>query len=128
MVHSKRILWLRVSFCEGEVQLVSRLIIIIKQQISSSLHALQKRFLNWIKPLMTSFLFSTLADLPRGRSALIAENALLRQQHIILRRQIKRPVYRRTDRFFLVILARLVRSWKQALFLVQPETDLALAP
>ena len=101
---------------------MSRLIITIKQKISSSLHALQKRFLNWIKPLTTSFLFSTLADLPRGRSELIAENALLRQQLIILRRQIKRPVYRKTDRFLQVILARLVRSWKQSLFLVQPET------
>ncbi len=102
--------------------MVSRLIITIKQRISSSLHALQKRFLGWIKPLTTSFLLSTLADLPRGRSALMAENALLRQQLIILRRQIKRPVYRKTDRFLLVVLARLVRSWKQALFLVQPET------
>jgi len=49
-------------------------------------------------------------------------NALLRHQLIILRRQVKHPVYLKTDRFLLVVLARMVRTWKQALFLVQPET------
>jgi len=68
-----------------------------------------------------------LVDLTRGKSELIAENALLRQQLIILRRQIKRPVYRKSDRLLLVLLARKVRTWKQALFLVQPEMDLARA-
>ena len=58
----------------------------------------------------------------RGKAELLAENALLRHQLIILRRQIKRPVYRKTDRLLLVLLARMVRTWKQALFLVQPET------
>jgi transposase InsO family protein len=41
---------------------------------------------------------------------------------IILRRQVKHPVCRKTDRFILVLLARVVRTWKQAIFLVQPET------
>ncbi len=53
---------------------------------------------------------------------MLAENALLRQQLIILRRQIKRPVYRKTDRALLVFLARMVRTWKQTLIIVQPET------
>ena len=67
-------------------------------------------------------MFSTLADMTRGKSELLAENALLRHQLIILRRQVKHPVYLKTDRFLLVVLARMVRTWKQALFLVQPET------
>ena len=67
-------------------------------------------------------MLGTLTDLTRGKTELIAENALLRHQLIILRRQMKRPVYRKTDRFLLVVLARMVRSWKEALFLVQPET------
>jgi putative transposase len=66
------------------------------------------------------------ADLTKSKSELLAENALLRQQLIILRRQVKRPVYRKTDRVLLVFLARMVRTWKQALFLVQPETLLRL--
>src|SRR5258708_11815974 len=52
----------------------------------------------------------------------MAENALLRQQLIMLKRQVKRPACTKTDRILLVLLARAVRTWKQALFLVQPET------
>src|SRR5215469_6758489 len=44
-----------------------------------------------------------------------------RQQVIILRRQMKRPACTRTDRMLLVLLASIVRTWKQALFIVQPE-------
>src|SRR5258708_35550869 len=36
--------------------------------------------------------------------------------------RVKRPVYRKTDRVLLVFLDRMVRTWKQALFIVQPET------
>jgi hypothetical protein len=75
----------------------------------------------------TSLLLGTLADLARSKSELVAENALLRQQLIIFRRQVKRPACTKTDRMLLVLLARAVRTWKQALFIVQPETDLALA-
>jgi hypothetical protein len=38
----------------------------------------------------------------------------LRQQLIILRRQVKRPAYTKTDRVLLVFLARVARTWKQA--------------
>jgi putative transposase len=81
-----------------------------------------------MKPPATSLALDALADLTRGKAELLAENALLRQQLIILRRQVKCPVYRKSDRFLLVLLARMVRFWKEALFLVQPETRLALAP
>jgi putative transposase len=64
----------------------------------------------------------TLADLGRSKSELVAENALLRQQLTILRRQVKRPACTKTDRVLLVLLARMVRTWKQTLFIVQPET------
>ncbi len=94
----------------------------IKQCICIRLHALQERVSRWIKPPTTSLLLGTCADLTRGKAELLAENVLLRHQLIILRRQIKRPVYRKTDRLLLVLLARVVRAWKQALFLVQPET------
>src|SRR5205807_10560083 len=86
------------------------------------LHALSSRFTRWTKPLRTSLPLSTLTDLGRSKSELIAENALLRQQLIILRRQVKRPVCTKTDRMLLVLLARMVRTWKQALVIVQPET------
>src|SRR5215472_1281871 len=44
-----------------------------------------------------------------------------RQQLIILRRQVKRPACTKTDRMLLVLLARMVRSWKQALLIVQKD-------
>src|SRR2546421_5946874 len=52
----------------------------------------------------------------------MAENALLRQQLIVLRRHVKRPTFTKTDRLLLVLLARAVRTWKHALLIVQPET------
>ena len=94
-----------VSIDEGEVQVAFRLVITIKQRVCFSFHALQKRFLCWVKPPKASLVLGTLTDLLRGKSELIAENALLRQQLTILHRQIKRPVYKKTDRLLLVVLA-----------------------
>ncbi len=66
----------------------------------------------------------TLADLVRSRPALVAENALLRQQLLILRRTVKRPSCTPADRALLVLLASRLRTWRQALLIVQPETVL----
>ena len=94
----------------------------LRQLKIGCLEALFSRFAGWTKPLFTSVPLSTLADLGRSKSELIAENALLRQQLIILKRQVKRPPITRIDRILLVLLARLVRTWQQALFIVQPDT------
>jgi transposase InsO family protein len=83
---------------------------------------LHRRFLRWTKPPPTSLLLGSIRDLTRGKAELVAENALLRQQLIILRRQIKRPICTKTDRLLLVLLAKAVRAWRQALLIVQPET------
>ena len=53
-------------------------------------------------------------DLARSKSELVAENALLRQQLIILPRQVKRPTCAKTDRLILVLLPRASRAWKHA--------------
>src|SRR5438034_2034013 len=86
------------------------------------LHVLSSRFARWTKPLRTSLPLGTLTDLGRSKSELIAENALLRQQLIILKRQVKRPACTKTDRLLLILLARLVRAWQQTLVIVQPDT------
>ena len=101
---------------------MSCVFISIKHRVFFSFHVIQERFSRWIEPSTASLLFGTFADMTRGKSALLAENALLRQQLIILRRQIKRPTYRKRDRLLLVLLASMVRTWKQALFIIQPET------
>lgn len=94
----------------------------IKQRIALCFHVLHDGIVRWMKPRSTSLLLGTIADLAKGKSELLVENALLRQQLIILHRHVKRPACRKTDRFLLLLLARMLRTWKQALFIVQPET------
>ena len=94
----------------------------LKRLVGTSVNVLRTRFVLWTKPPTSSLPLGTLADLARSKAELMAENALLRQQLIMLKRQVKRPACTKTDRILLVLLARAVRTWKQALFLVQPET------
>jgi transposase InsO family protein len=101
---------------------VHEILTFISRLISFCLHSLHHRFVDWTKPSNTALILGTLSDLARSKSELVAENALLRQQLIILRRHMKRPACTKTDRMLLVLLARMVRAWKQALFIVQPET------
>jgi hypothetical protein len=106
---------------------VHRILTIITRLTRFCLQSLHHRFVAWTKPNTTSLLLGTLIDLSRSKSQLVAENALLRQQLIILRRQVKRPACTRTDRMLLVLLTSMVRTWKQALFLVQEDDAAALA-
>ena len=106
---------------------MQRILILFKRLIGFCLQLLHSHFVAWTTPNTTPLLLGTLTDLARSKSELVAENALLRQQLIILRRQVKRPACTKTDRMLLVLLARMVRTWKQALLIVQPETRLALA-
>src|SRR5260221_1807934 len=99
----------------------------LKRLVGPGVMVLRARILQWTTPLTSSLPLETLADLGRSKSELVAANALLRQQLIILKRQVKRPACTKTDRLLLVLLARVVRTWKQALFIVQPETRLAVA-
>jgi putative transposase len=101
---------------------VTGLLISLKRQIHRCSRRMHQRLLQWTKPTNRSLVSGTLINLTRTRAELIAENALLRQQLIILRRQVKRPTCTRTERIRLVLLARVVRHWKQALFIVQPDT------
>jgi hypothetical protein len=64
------------------------------------------------------------ADLLRSRRELVAENVLLRQQLIVATRKVKRPTFRPHERGLLVLLARLLPRWRDALLLVKPETVL----
>jgi putative transposase len=62
-------------------------------------------------------------DTFRPRSELVAENALLRQQIIVLRRAAPaRLQLHGEDRVILVLLARLNSAWRDALHLVKPDT------
>jgi hypothetical protein len=97
------------------------IVISIKRLTNKYFQPFQRRFVDWTLPSNTSLLLGTVTDLVRSRSELVAENALLRQQLIILRRRVKRPACTKTDRMILVLLARASRAWKQALFIVQED-------
>jgi hypothetical protein len=64
------------------------------------------------QPSTATIAAGALSDLPRSKSDLIAENAILRQQLIVLNRQVKRPQLTTSDRFRLVFMARLTLCWK----------------
>jgi putative transposase len=61
-------------------------------------------------------------DLARSRAQLLAENALLRQQLLVLRRAVARPALTPADRALLVLLVGRVRTWRQVLLIVRPDT------
>ena len=89
-----------------------------------------KRFISHVKqsikqrtrPANSSIVIGSLSDATRSRKDLIIENAMLRQQLIVLKRQVKRPQLTQRDRLGLIILARLTGFWQQALHIVQPDT------
>jgi len=82
----------------------------------------QQKIKHWAKPATLSLISGVISDLIRSRSDLNVENAMLRQQLIVLHHQVKRPILTQHDRFRLVMLARFTRFWKQALHIVQPDT------
>jgi hypothetical protein len=91
---------------------------IIKQGIQWLEQTLQQA----TKPNTTRVVTGAAVDVLRSKAELIAENALLRQQLVVLRRSVKRPTLTNIDRRWLVMLARLVRRWRAALLIVKPDT------
>jgi hypothetical protein len=101
------------------MRLIGRLLWILVYPIQKLLEPYIHR---WGQPTNQSLVLGTVADLTRGRSELVMENAFLRQQVIVLSREKKRPPLTNQDRRLLVLLARLLPSWKDALLIVQPDT------
>ncbi len=87
-------------------------------------HMLHARLRALTKPAAAPLVGGALTDLRRSRPELLAENALLRQQVIILQRSVKRPRCTATDRALLVLLTSRLRTWRQAMLIVQPQTVL----
>ena len=92
---------------------------ILWARLSSAASQLLRRL---TEPAHPNLVTGTLADLPRSRAELLAENALLRQQLIVLRRTTKTPRLTWRERLSLVFLARWVPNWKQVLQIIQPDT------
>ena len=94
------------------------------QSIGSLWQAVKRRFRQWTKPINDTLVLSTVRAITHSKSELVLENALLRQQLIVLKRQTKRPNLSWRDRALVVLLASKLRSWKQALAIVQLDTVL----
>ncbi len=94
----------------------------LRRHAQPALRAVHRRLLAWTKPAPGPRVGSIVGDLTGTRAALVAENAFLRQQLVVLHRQVKRPGPTPADRLRLVLLARVVRGWRGALLIVQPDT------
>jgi putative transposase len=68
--------------------------------------------------------FGMVTDLLRPRRFLLAENVLLRQQLLVLRRQITRPSLTAFDRAVIVVASAITGTWRESVLLVKPETIL----
>ena len=102
--------------------MLARLLRRVTCSIHATLQALRGGLLVAAKPAAPTPLQGALADLVRSKPELVAENALLRQQLLVLRRSLQRPRCTPTDRTLLVLLASCVRTWRSALLIVQPDT------
>src|SRR5919201_3457802 len=95
---------------------------LLHRLLSSLFFLLDHAFRHLTQPARSSLLLGTAADLRLSRAQLIAENALLRQQLIVLQRQVKNPRVRASDRFWFLLLASRLPHWKDVLLIFQPET------
>ncbi len=94
----------------------------IARWVRRRIRATERRVVAWTRPVAPGMLHGALVGVTQSKVELVAENALLRQHLIVLRRQVKRPRVTTTDRLLLVLLARYVRLWRDALLIVQPDT------
>jgi hypothetical protein len=70
----------------------------LRRRAGASLCAVRQRLLAWLKPVTGMPVAGALGDLARTKAELLAENALLRQQLVVLRRQVQRPAVTPADR------------------------------
>ena len=96
----------------------------VPRSISSLWQAIKRSLRQLTKPDNHSLALNAALDMTRSKSELLLENALLRQQLSVLQRQIQRPKLSWRERALIVLLTSKLRSWRQALVIVQPDTVL----
>ena len=67
-------------------------------------------------------LLTLLRTLAKDRDRLALENAALRHQLAVLKRTVKRPHIKDSDRIFWIMMRRLLNDWQDALIFVKPDT------
>ena len=94
-----------------------------KRLVAGGLPQIETKLKEWTQPAPDRQITGVASDLWRSKQELIAENAFLRQQVIVLKRQSSgRPAITQQDRRILVVLASKLRGWKDALHIVKPDT------
>ncbi len=94
----------------------------VKSRLKAFGSGFVERLHQWTKPDGHGIVGGAVADATRSKTELMLENALLRQRLIVLQRQVKRPQFSWQERGMMVLLASQLRGWKEALFIVQPDT------
>ena len=94
----------------------------LRQGLHPLIESLNEHYMQWTRPDNGSLVTGTVMDVTRSKRDLIAENAFLRQQVIVLKRQTPQPSLTGKDRGWLVFLASRVRGWQDVLFVVKPDT------
>src|SRR5438874_2186920 len=104
----------------GETIMFVRFVNRLKAFAGRIVKVISERLAQWAEPGRANLVAGAVSDVAKSKRDLIAENTLLRQQLIVLQRQVKRPRLKGQDRLLLVVLASKVRAWRQALLLVKP--------
>jgi putative transposase len=95
---------------------------LIRRHLNALRRNVKQRLRRWTKPDNQPLAPNAFLDLTRSKSELVLENALLRQQLIVLQRHVKRPALTWPDRALLVFIASMLPTWKTALVIVPPDT------
>src|SRR5436309_1555831 len=117
-------LWPACSRSAREWCVLTRCLVSLRERVQRGVNALRTRASRWTQPRPVALAAGLAADLTRSRGDLLLENALLRQQPLVLGRSARRPAFTPLDRGLLVLLASRLRTWASALLIVQPETVL----
>jgi hypothetical protein len=94
----------------------------VAQTVQPMVRKVEAHVKAWTKPATASLIGGAAADLVKSKPELIVENAFLRQQLIVVTRQVKQPKLTPKDRGLRVLLASRVQEWKNALLIVKPNT------
>jgi putative transposase len=110
------------SIGRGETTILAAIFSVGKASVRKGVQWLNQKLQQWTRPNDGTVVLETVADLMRPKADLVLENALLRQQMIILQRKVKRPKLTNTERRLLVLLTSRLQAWRSALLVVKPET------
>jgi hypothetical protein len=111
------------SFLEGYSPLLLKTVYgWVRSAIQRSWGSFEAWFMQKTRPARRRQVMGTIADLNRSKEELIAENMFLRQQLIVLEREVERPRLKQRDRQILALLASRIGAWRDALLVVKPDT------